>query len=454
MVPGPQSQKVIARQQAREGAIVSYGRNMPIAIKRAKGAVIEDMDGNHFLDFFACAGVLNVGHCNEYVLKYVREQQDSLIHALDFPTENKADLIDKILDQLPEEMREAYKLSFVSPSGSDAVEAAIKLAKHKTGRSGVISFYGGYHGMTAGSVSVTSNVFFRKDLSTMVPNVHFIPYPYSYRNPLGEAPEKCNLLCLDYLENLLENPHSGIETPAAIIIEPIQGEGGVVIPPDGFLEKLVEIAHRHGVIVIFDEIQAGFFRTGKFLSSMHTQARADIYTISKGIGGIGFPLAGIIYKKEIESWGSGKHVGTFRGNQVAIAAGIGAMDFVEEMNLESHVITLGAYMKDRLEKLAQQMPFIGEVRGRGLFFGLEYIQGPQSKKPDATLASRIRKRCFQNGLIFETGGHFNNVIRLLPPLIITRELADRALDILEEAHRYFHSEQTANESDQLVAVPS
>lgn len=434
-IPGVRSQMILQQQKEKEAAIFSYSRQMPIAVKRAKGAIIEDVDGNHFIDFFSCAGVVNVGHCNEFVLEYVREQQNNLIHALDLPTENKVNLIDKILEQLPEEIRDEYKVGFTGPTGSDAIEAAIKLAKLATGRSGLVVFYGSYHGMTSGALSATSNLNLKSGISALIPDVHFIPYSYCYRCPFDQHKSSCKMSCIRHLEEMLENPHSGIQKPAAILIEPIQGEGGVVIPPDGYLERLVQVAHKHDIVVIFDEIQAGFFRTGEFLSSQHTQAVPDIYTMSKGIGGIGFPLAAIVYNKRIEKWQAGKHIGTFRGNQVSIAAGNGAFDFIKENQVPDHVAEMGAFIKEKLDNLMEEMPFIGEVRGRGLFFGIEYVHDRITKKPDTEIVKEIRQRCFQKGLIFEIGGHYNNVIRLLPPLVITPGLITRAMDIFGEVNR-------------------
>ncbi|MTI26095.1 aminotransferase class III-fold pyridoxal phosphate-dependent enzyme, partial [Fulvivirga kasyanovii] len=223
-IPGEKSIELIKIQNDSEGSIVSYPKSMPIAVKRAKGATIEDVDGNIFIDFFSGAGVLNVGHSNSYVLEYIKEQQEQLIHMLDFPTENKLQLIQKILCQFPEEMRNRYKVSFCGPTGSDAVEAAIKLAKHKTGREGVIAFHGSYHGMTSGSLSVTSNVQLRNRISSLVPNISFVPYSYCYRCPFNKDQETCEMDCADYLNYILNNPHSGQAKPAAILLEPIQGE--------------------------------------------------------------------------------------------------------------------------------------------------------------------------------------------------------------------------------------
>jgi diaminobutyrate-2-oxoglutarate transaminase len=439
--PGPRSKEMLAIQQEVEGSIVSYPRNMPIAINRAKGAIIEDVDGNLFIDFFSGAGVLNVGHCNPYVLEYVKEQQEKLIHALDFPTENRQQLVQKLLDQLPADMRDQFKISFCGPTGSDAVEAAIKLAKHNTGREGIIAFHGSYHGMTSGALSATSNVKLRSKISSLVPNIHFIPYSYCYRCPFNKEAHSCKLDCADYLEYILENPHSGYTKPAAILLEPIQGEGGTIIPKAGFLEKVTNIARKHGVIVIFDEIQCGFFRTGNFWGFQSSKAFPDIITMSKGLGGIGFPISAIIYNKAIESWGPGDHIGTFRGNQVSIAAGYGALNFIREYDVARHTKEIGAYLLQALNGLKATYACIGEVRGSGLIIGIEYVKDPVSRTPDPEIVKKIRKACFSNGLLFEVGGHYNNVIRFLPPLIINKEIVDNAMAIFENANREVVAEQ-------------
>ncbi|MBT1695448.1 aspartate aminotransferase family protein [Fulvivirgaceae bacterium PWU4] len=434
-LPGKKSKEILAFQQEREGSIVSYPRNMPIAINRAKGAVIEDADGNLFLDFFSGAGVLNVGHCNAFVLEYVKEQQEKLVHALDFPTENRTDLVRKIFEQIPEKIRDEFKVSFCGPTGSDAVEAAIKLAKHKTGREGVIAFHGSYHGMTSGALSVTSNVKLRSRISSLVPNISFIPYSYCYRCPFNKEAASCKLDCADYLRYVLENPHSGFGKPAAIILEPIQGEGGTVIPRPGFLEKIVAIARAHDIVVIFDEIQCGFFRTGNFWAFEDAHTFPDIITMSKGLGGIGFPISAIIYNKSVESWGPGDHIGTFRGNQVSIAAGNGAFEFIRNFDVAQHTIEMGAYLMNRLEQLKATFPCIGEVRGKGLMIGIEYVTDRTSKTPAPEMVKKIRELCFSRGLLFEVGGHYNNVIRFLPPLIINKVIINNAMEIFESANR-------------------
>lgn len=429
-IPGEGSKKLLKLQKEIEGSIVSYPRGVPIAIKRAKGAIIEDVDGNLFIDFFAGAGVLNLGHSNEEILEKVIQQQKELIHALDFPTENKMRAITHMLAALPEALKGQYKVCFGGPTGSDAVEAAIKLAKIKTGRDTIIAFSGGYHGMSSAALALTSDVNFRKKLSSLVPNIHFAPFCYCYRCPFSQKPESCGIECFEYLKNIIENSHSGVPLPAAIIVEPIQGEGGNIPFKEGYLEKLVALARKHEIMIIFDEIQSGFFRSGKFLSFMHTAVAPDIITVSKGLGGIGLPISGLIYRKDIEAWMPGDHIGTFRGNQASLAAANGAFEFVRKYNVAEHAEEMGAYLTGKLHDIKSASSFIGEIRGKGLMIGIEFVKDKKTKTPFPQFVKTLRKRCVQKGLLFEVGGHYSNVVRFVPPLIITPTIIDNATQIL------------------------
>jgi len=432
-IPGKRSKELLRLQEEIEGAVVSYPKSIPIAISHAKGAIIEDVDGNRFIDFFACAGVVNVGHCNEEVLEEVTRQQKQLIHALDFPTETKMTAITNILNNLPASQRDEFKVSFGGPTGSDAVEAAIKLAKLKTGRESVIAFTGGYHGMTSTALALTSNTAFRDRLQNLAANIHFIPYSYCYRCSFGQHKETCKMECARYLKNILEDSHAGIPKPAAIILEPIQGEGGNIVPKEGYLTQLIRIAHAHGVLVIFDEVQCGFFRSGEFLACMREDALPDIITFSKGFGGVGFPISGLIYRKSVEAWGPGAHIGTFRGNQVSLAACNGAMDFIRRYDIKSHVKEMSTYLLNELEALMLDCDYIGEVRGEGLMIGIEFVKDRDTKEPYPEFVKQMRDECLQRGLIFEVGGHFDNVIRFVPPLIITKKIAAAAMGIFRQS---------------------
>lgn len=434
-VPGKESLKLLKFQEETESNNRSYPRGIPIAFDSAKGAIIQDVDGNQYIDFFSVCGVLSLGHNNTDIVKDLEKFQGKIMQAVDFPTPVKKDFIEALLEIFPESLKGEYKINFGGPTGSDAIETALKLARINTGRHSVIAFHGGYHGMTMGALSVTSKLSHREKVSPLIPGVHFMPFCSCYRCPFGKDKSNCKEECLKYFKYVLENPSSGIDKPSAIIIEPIQGEGGTYIPKKGWLEKLTAIAHENDILVIFDEVQSGFFRTGKLFSFEHTKAIPDIIIMSKGIGGMGFPLSLIVYKKSLDKWDPGTHIGTFRGNQMAMAAGTSAIKFVKNKKIEPYVKKLGKDMLDSLELIKKSSKFIGDVRGVGMMFGVEYVKDKKTKEPFPEMAKSVRKFCYENGLLVEIGGHHDNVIRFLPPLILTPKIADNGLKIFKKANK-------------------
>lgn len=438
-VPGNRSRELLAEQEELESNNRSYPRSIPLAFDLAKGSILQDVDGNQYIDFTSNCGVFNLGHNNEDILKELRVMDGKISQAVDYPTPAKIDFLRSLLGSLPESLKGKCKVNFGGPSGSDAVEVAIKLARINKKRHTIIAFQGGYHGMTMGALSVTSKLSHRKDVSPLIPGVHFLPFCSSYRCPFAKGNKGCQQECLKYFKYVLENPHSGIDKPAAIIIEPIQGEGGTYIPPKGWLESITKIAHDNDILVIFDEVQTGFYRTGKLFSFEHTGAVPDIITMSKGVGGVGFPLSLIIYKKELDIWEPGTHIGTFRGNQLAMAAGSASLKFIIENNIENHTKELGKKMLERLVGIMDKSAHIGDVRGIGLMFGVEYVKDKNSKEPYPEMAAKIKKKCYEKGLIVETGGYYNNVIRFLPPLVTTPTIAENGLNIFESAHKISES---------------
>jgi diaminobutyrate-2-oxoglutarate transaminase len=320
------------------------------------------------------------------------------------------------------------------------VEAALKLAKINTHRHTVIAFQGAYHGMTAGALSVTAHLHHKKHLPSMVPGVHFMPYCYCYRCQFDKQPDSCNLECARYLRGVMENPCSGIEEPAAIILEPIQGEGGNIIPKKEFLQEIVKLGNERNIPVIFDEIQAGFYRTGPLFSFENFNVIPDIVTLSKGLGGIGMPIALVIYRKHLDNWEKGTHAGTFRGNQLSITAGLSALKFVKAHHLQQYVKDLGKEMLDSLKDIRTKAKFIGDVRGTGLFLGIEYVKNKRTKEPFPEIVQEIRKKCYENGLLVEVGGHYSNVLRFLPPLITTKTLARNGLQVFDRVNAQLERE--------------
>jgi diaminobutyrate-2-oxoglutarate transaminase len=431
-VPGPVSREMLAEQEELESSARSYPRSVPVAIEEGRGATMRDVDGNTFIDFFGGAGVLNVGHGHPAVLAAAAEQEKKLVHALDFPTRPKLRLMRKLRSLLPGSLGERAKFHFGGPTGSDAIESALKLTRTHTGREGVIAFQGSYHGMTTGALSVTSDVGFGGPTSSPV---QFMPYPYCYRCPLGLKPDSCETACANLLDSSLGDPHSGIPKPAAILIEPIQGEGGTIVPPDGYMRKVSEIAKRHEVPLICDEIQSGFGRTGTFWACEHDGVTPDVMTLSKALGGIGYPISAIAYDRGLDGWKQGAHIGTFRGHQVAMAAGYSAIEVMQEMDLVAHARALGDLTLGLLGDAQNTLASVGDVRGRGLMIGIELVRDRDTKEPWGEMAGRVRTECFQRGVIIEVGGHFGNVARFLPPLTITRELLLTGVEIFVESVR-------------------
>jgi diaminobutyrate-2-oxoglutarate transaminase len=445
-VPGPLSREMLAEQDELESSARSYPRSVPVAIEEGKGATMKDVDGNTFIDFFGGAGVLNVGHSHPAVLAAAADQEQRLVHALDFPTRPKLRLMRKLRTLLPGALRESAKFHFGGPTGSDAIESALKLTRAHTGRDAVIAFQGSYHGMTTGALSVTSDVGFGGPTSSPV---HFMPYPYCYRCPLGLKPETCEMACANLLDSSLGDPHSGIPKPAAVLIEPVQGEGGTIVPPDGYLTEVRRITHKHDIPLICDEIQTGFGRTGTFFACEHDDVTPDVMTLSKALGGVGYPLSAIAYEAGLDSWKQGAHIGTFRGHQVAMAAGLAAIEFMQEVDLAAHAATLGELTLGLLRDEQDGLPSVGDVRGRGLMIGIELVKDRDTKEPWPEMAGQVRTECFRRGVIIEVGGHFGNVARFLPPLVITRELLLTGVEIFVESVRA--AEQALARPSALIA---
>jgi diaminobutyrate-2-oxoglutarate transaminase len=427
--PGPRSKEYLEYQLAHEGSAVSYAKGMPTAFRRAMGATIEDVDGNIFIDFFSGAGVMAVGHSNPEVVSAVEKQLHELTHILDFPNPSRQALVEILLQLIPEGLSRIF---FGGPTGSDAVESSMKLAKYNTKRIPMISFQGSYHGMTSGALSLSSGLSFKEDFLPLVPEVHFIPYAYCYRCAFGRNPESCQMECAGYLDHILTDPHSGVGKPAAIIIEAIQGEGGTVVPPEEYLPTIRKICNKHNVLMIDDEIQAGFCRTGEMFACDHTDTVPDIMTMSKALGGIGLPISAIAYKEELNTFPKGKHIGTFRGNVTAYAAGAAALNFMVKNNLAEHSKILGQKMLLKLKEIEKDSKIVGEARGKGLMLGLEFVKDKATKEPAPEVATKVRSMCHRRGVLIEVGGHFNNVARLLPPLILTDELAMKGVEILAD----------------------
>jgi diaminobutyrate-2-oxoglutarate transaminase len=299
----------------------------------------------------------------------------------------------------------------------------------------VIAFEGAYHGMTSGALSLCSGTPFKGDFLPLLPEVHFVPYAYCYRCPFSQKPESCDLECGKFLEHVVEDSHSGVGEPAAILVEAIQGEGGSIVPDERFLPRIREICDKYGILMIVDEIQAGFCRTGKMFSIEHTDTVPDIMTLSKALGGVGFPISAVAYREHLNTWPPGKHIGTFRGNMVAYAGGAAAIRFMLEKGLAGHALRLGELILSLLRDLETDSEVVGEVRGKGLMLGVEFVRDRTTKEPAPELAGQVRNLCHQRGVLIEIGGHYFNVARFLPPLVLTEELARKGVEVFAGAVR-------------------
>ncbi|KNB50915.1 diaminobutyrate--2-oxoglutarate transaminase family protein [Streptomyces caatingaensis] len=430
---------VLHRQNARESAARTYARSFPIVPVRADGMTVEGADGRRYLDCLSGAGTLALGHNHPVVLDAVRRTLDSgaPLHVLDLATREKDDFTDALFASLPPAFADHAKVHFCGPAGTDAVEAALKLTQTATGRRGVLAFTGAYHGMTAGALAATGSVAVKQPLPS-AGEVTRLPYPYAYRCPFGVGGDRGAELSAAYVERLLDDPSGGVLPPAAMILEAVQGEGGVIPAPDAWLRAMRRITAERGIPLIVDEVQTGAGRTGTMWAVEHSGIVPDVIVASKAIGG-SLPLAVVLYHEDYDGWRPGAHTGTFRGNTLAMAAGAATLRHVADAGLAARAALVGARMTARLDALRGALPVIGDVRGRGLMIGVELVD--PAAAPDAggahpadpALAARVREGCLARGLIVELGGRHDAVLRLLPPLTITDEQAETVLDRVTDA---------------------
>ncbi|MGI5480232.1 diaminobutyrate--2-oxoglutarate transaminase family protein [Streptomyces lavendofoliae] len=435
VAPTSAQEGILRRQSLRESAARTYARALPIVPVRARGLTIEGADGRRYLDCLSGAGTLALGHNHPVILEAIKKVLDSgaPLHVLDLATPVKDAFTTELFATLPRRLADDARVQFCGPAGTDAVEAAIKLVRNATGRQGLLAFTGAYHGMTAGALAASGG-------ATDV-RVTRLPYPQDYRCPFGIGGERGAEIGARWTETLLDDPKSGVPAPAGMILEPVQGEGGVIPAPDAWLRRMRRITADRSVPLIADEVQTGVGRTGAFWAVDHSGVVPDVMVMSKAIGG-SLPLAVIVYRSGLDVWQPGAHAGTFRGNQLAMAAGAATLAFVRENRLAERAATLGARMLGQLQGLAAAHPCVGDVRGRGLMIGVELVA------PDATtdvpppapeLAAAVQRECLRRGLIVELGGRHNAVVRLLPPLTLTDEQAvavlDRFADALAAAER-------------------
>lgn len=404
--------------QQYESEVRSYCRAFPTVFKRAKGSFIEGEDGRRYLDFFAGAGALNYGHNPDFIrdklIDYLRD--DGIMHALDMYTVAKGEFIQSLQEKILLPRKLDYKVQFCGPTGTNAVEAALKIVRKVKGRQNIFAFQGGFHGMTLGSLACTGNQYNRKAAGTVLPNVTFMPYPFG-------AMEKIDTIA--YMDAVLSDPSSGIDKPAAVLLETVQAEGGVVVAPVEWLKQLRALCDKHDILMIVDDIQVGCGRTGNFFSFERAGIVPDVITLSKSISGCGLPMSVVLLKPEIDKWSPGEHNGTFRGNQLAFIAGAAALELWSSLNIQQQVEKKARLVESTLRNIIEEIDPRLSLRGLGLIWGVDFtVTG------DNDLIERVLAKCFEKGLIIENAGRKGQVMKLLPPLTVSEAELQQGLDII------------------------
>jgi len=432
--------ELLARQKRRESNARSYPRRIPLALKRGKGIYVEDVEGRVFIDCLAAAGTLVLGHNHPVVVEAIETalRNELPMQTLDLMTPVKDEFMHELFELLPADWARHAKIQFCGPTGTDAVEASLKLVRTATGRTTVCSFHGAYHGMSLGSLSLMGNLGPKRALAGALGDVQFLPYPYEYRCPFGLGGTAGEAAGLAYIRTVLEDPSSGVLPPAGIILEAVQGEGGVVPASASWLQGLRRLATEAKVPLILDEVQTGFGRTGRVFAFQHANIEPDVLVLSKAVGG-SLPLSVVVYRESLDGWQPGAHAGTFRGNQLAMATGAAVLRFLRTEGLERNAEQMGQRLRTHLLELASRSPLIGDVRGRGLMLGMEIVEptGPRDAQGhplgSSKRAAAIQNECLRRGLILEVGGRHDATVRFLPPIIVTAAEVDRIAEIVADA---------------------
>ncbi len=431
--PGPKAKEILERDS--KVISPSYVRFYPLVVERGEGSLLYDVDGNVYIDLNSGLGVMNVGHSHPEVVEAIKRQAEKLLHYsnTDFYYEESVKFAEKLVSISPGTFG---KRVFFSNSGTESVEAAIKLARWRTKRQYIIGFIGAFHGRTYGSLSITSSKpVQRAGFSPLVPGIVHVPYPYAYRCPFGappDDPEECANRTIAFIEDWVLNKYVPPEEVAAFIFEPIQGEGGYIVPPDNFIPQLRKLADEHGILLIDDEVQAGMGRTGKWWAIQHFGVDPDILTSAKALGG-GLPIGATIAREDVMTWPGGSHASTFGGNPVSCASGLATINVIEREKLVERAAALGEKVMKLLNEWKEKYEIVGDVRGKGLMIGIEIVKDKTSRKKAPDLAHEIMMRSWRSGVAIITAGV--NTLRIFPPLNIEEEFLFKALDIVEEKIR-------------------
>jgi 4-aminobutyrate aminotransferase-like enzyme len=450
--PGPESKKLLDAQSLLETEAVVYSKYFPIGVAEARNATIEDVDGNRFIDWVSGVSVLNLGHRHPRLVAALAQQAERVWHSPELPTPARIDFLEQFQGILPEGMRRRSKILF-TVTGADSVETAVSLADYVKGRRGTVAFSGAYHGVHGGAANLTSGRKYRATSSFRGASVIRVPYPDPYRPLLDDSGGSQGTI--RYLEHLFNDPYSGADEASSVLVEPILGEGGYVVPPDDFLPALREFCDRHDLLLILDEIQTGFGRTGKMWACEHPKVTPDILCAAKTVGG-GIPLSLVAYRSDLgKPLPPGFHLGTYRGNPLALAVGAETIRVLRDESLVERVAHRGPKLLQSFRSIAEGSPSVGEVRGRGFMVGIEYVSDLAKKSPWGERAKAMRHEMFGRGVMMHTCGPYDQVQRFIGPLTTEDELLERGLEVFRESLRSLERVVTpVRHAPKAVPLPS
>ena len=423
--PGPKAREFLREDEKLISA--SYVKGYPLVVKSASGCIVKDVDDNEYIDFNSGLAVMNVGHCHPRIIEAIKTQSERLIHySTDFYCDVLLELAKKMNKLTPGGF---LKKVFYANSGTESVETAIKLVKWHTRKHRFLAFIGAFHGRTLGALSFTaSKPVQQRYFFPLLPGVTHVPYPYCYRCPFKQTYPECNYYCIDFIDEFVLQKYVPPEETAAIIFEPILGEGGYVVPPQEYFKRLKKLADKYDILLIDDEIQAGIGRTGRWFAIEHWGVKPDILCIAKAIAS-GLPLSVTVANEKLMDWEAGSHANTFGGNPVACATALAVIEIIKTENLLENALKQGDYIIKRLKEMQDKYSIIGDVRGKGLMIGLEIVKDLDTKEPGKKEAREIILRSWRRGVTVLTCGV--STVRIVPPLIITRDLIDTGLEIIE-----------------------
>jgi len=434
--PGPKARELVKKDETFISP--SYVRFYPLVIDSAEGCIVKDVDGNAYVDFNSGLVCLNVGHRHPKVVSAIKRQCDKFIHYsnTDFYYQEVVDLAEKLIEITPGQFD---KKVYFGNSGTEAIEAAVKMAKWHSRKHRFIAYISAFHGRTLGALSFTaSKLAQRRYFFPLLDGVTHVPYPYCYRCPFKLSLPECNYWCIDFIDEMVLQKYVPPEEVAGILFEAIQGEGGYVVPPPEYFQRLKKLADKYGLLLIDDEIQSGVGRTGKWWAIEHWKVEPDIVCIAKSIAS-GLPLGATVARAKIMDWEGGSHASTFGGNPLSCVAASAVIDVIENEKLMDNATKLGNYVVKRLQEFKEKCKILGDVRGKGLMIGAEIVEDKKTKKPAKEKANEIMNRCWKRGVAVITCGA--STVRIAPPLTITRELIDASMDIMEDTMKEVEKEK-------------